>query len=176
MDPDDTLTFFISTLPDPQRTAASSSRTSKVAAPTAAPTNAGIGAVANEGKERNDNEALDFLIGKGGFKHLDQLLPPPANNDAIIFYTIMNMILVEHAVAFSTCSERCPTKYNACHKCSFLSSSALGKKGSPPPPPTTVHGGDFLMETRDKDASQTLPCWPETSSQVSHINKLWTQH
>ena len=168
------MTFFISTQ-DPRRKATTTSNSVSKSVTTATTTKVGGVAKATtiqeENEQHEENEALDFLIGKGGFKHLDPFLTPAPIKDPIIRYTVMNMILVEHAVAFSTCSERCPTRYGACHKCSFRSSSSTVGTSS------TANGGDFLLlQTRDQDDSQTLPCWPETSHQVSSINKLWTKH
>ena len=182
MDPDETMTFFISTQ-DPRRKATTISNSVSKSVTTATTTKVGGVAKANtiqeEDERHEENEALDFLIGKGGFQHLDQFLTLAPIKDPIILYTVMNMILVEHAVAFSTCSERCPTRYGTCHKCSFRSSSStVGTTSRTTTTPTsTSRGEDFLLlQTRDQGDSQTLPCWPETSHQVSSINKLWTKH
>jgi hypothetical protein len=54
-----------------------------------------------------DKEALIILV-RNDLQQLDQILPPM---DDPIQYTVMNMILVEQASAFSTCcSERSPQK------------------------------------------------------------------
>jgi hypothetical protein len=103
-----------------------------------------------------NDEAMNFLVAKG-LKQFDQMLPPL---ETPILYTIMNMILVEQASAFSTCSDQCRKRYGVCQKC-HAAGGVYGK---------------MMMETRKKDDSQTLPCWPETSAQVPGINKLWIKH
>ncbi|KAL3910514.1 MAG: hypothetical protein SGILL_007663 [Bacillariaceae sp.] len=104
-------------------------------------------------------QALSLLRDEGFYK-LDTLFDDYTQNLDSIYYVAMDLILASKATMFATCTKRCNwPKYHYCKKCNWVGNFA-----------------HLALELRGDDATNSLPCWPQSARQVEPISRIPKEH
>jgi hypothetical protein len=104
--------------------------------------------------QTSSQQALTSLLDDHHFLRLENIIVPSLQDS--VLYAVMDLILAETAFSFATCSDRChDTSFASCESCNFVGSFSK-----------------LAMRMRG-DASNTFPCWPESSSELQDIQHLW---